>query len=120
MRRSSYVILAALIALCALGSGARVRTARLGGVILHADGKPAAGVAVVLERSDGSRPIATRTNADGSFVFRYIRAGLYDVRASNGKQATVWKHNVMVHTGRETQLSLHLEPVHAKTALKLK
>ena len=118
MRRSSYLILAALIMLVALNSGARVRTGRLGGVILHANGTPAAGIAVVLERSDGSRPIATRTNADGVFLFKYIRAGLYDVRASNGKQATVWKHNVMVHTGRETQLSLHLEPVHAKTALK--
>ena len=118
MRRSSYLIFAAMIMLCVLGAGARVRTGRLGGVILHANGKPAAGVAVVLERSDGSTPIATRTNADGSFIFRYIRAGLYDVRASNGKQATVWKHNVMVHVGRTTQLSLHLEPVHPKTALK--
>lgn len=118
MRRSSQLVLAALIILCAIDSGARVRTGRLGGVILHPDGRPAVGVAVVLERSDGSTPIATRTNADGSFVFRYIRAGLYDVRASNGKQATVWKHNVMVRTGRETQLSLHLEPVHAKTAMK--
>jgi len=118
MRRSSYLIFAALFLLTALNSGARVRTGRLGGVILHANGKPAAGVAVVLERSDGSTPIATRTNADGSFIFRYIRAGLYDVRASNGKQATVWKHNVMVHAGRMTQLSLHLEPFHAKTALK--
>jgi hypothetical protein len=118
MRRSSYLTFAVLILLFALNSGARVRTGRLGGVILHANGKPAAGVAVVLERSDGSTPIAIRTNADGSFLFKYIRAGLYDVRASNGKQATVWKHNVMVHAGRMTQLSLHLEPVHAKTALK--
>ena len=117
MRRSSFLIFAAAVMLLAFPAGARVRTGRLGGVILHANGKPAAGVAVVLERSDGSRPIATRTNVDGYFLFKYIRAGLYDVRASNGKQATVWKHNVMVHTGRETQLSLQLEPVHSKTAL---
>lgn len=118
MRRSSFLVFAAVAMLLAVNAGARVRTGGLGGVILHADGKPAGGVAVVLERSDGSRPIATRTNVDGYFLFKYIRAGLYDVRASNGKQATVWKHNVMVHAGRETQLSLHLEPVHPKTALK--
>ena len=118
MRRYSYAVLAGLMLLVTISAGARVRTGRLGGVILHANGKPATEVAVVLERSDGSKPLATRTNSEGAFVFRYIRPGLYDVRAGNGKQATVWKHNVMVHAGRETQLSLHLELVRPKRAVK--
>lgn len=118
MRRTLAGLVAVLFMLVAVDATAWGRTGRLGGVILHSNGRPAAGVAVVLERSDGSRPVATRTNTEGVFVFRYIRAGLYDVRASNGKQATVWKHNVMVHAGRETQLSLHLEPVRPQRVQK--
>lgn len=116
MRRAFLGVLTASLLLVAADAAARVHTGKLGGIILQSNGKPAAGIEVVLERSDGSAPVAARTNSDGAFLFRYIRVGLYDVRGASGSTASVWKHNVMVHAGRETVLNLRLEPFHRTAA----
>lgn len=111
MRRTILCVFAASSLLLSMNAQARSRSTRLAGVVLHANGKRAVNAMVILERSDGSAPIAKRTNAEGAFVFTYIRPGLYDVRAAEGRDATVWRHNVMVHAGRETYLTLRLEPI---------
>src|SRR5579863_1784421 len=112
MRRTFLGVLRASMVLVGANAAARVHTGKLGGIILQRDGRPAAGIEVVLERSDGSAPVAVRTNSEGAFLFRYIRVGLYDVRAGSRSTASTWKHNVMVHAGRETVLNLRLEPLH--------
>jgi hypothetical protein len=116
MRRTFLGVLTASLVLVAANAAARVHTGKLGGIILQRNGRPAAGIEVVLERSDGSAPVAVRTNSEGAFLFKYIRVGLYDVRAASGSTASTWKHNVMVHAGRETVLNLRLEPLHRTPA----
>lgn len=111
MRRTSVCMLVASLVLAAAYAGAAGRTGTVAGVVIERSGKPAGGAEVMIERSDGSRPVATRTNSSGRFQFKYVLAGLYDIRASRGATATVWKHNVMVRHGRETEIQLRLEPI---------
>lgn len=95
-----------LLAACAV---ARVHTTRIGGTISAPNGKPAAGVQVMVERSDGSLPLATRTDSQGHFLFKFVPAGLYDIRASDATAASVWKHNMVVDSRKETVVNLRLE-----------
>lgn len=110
MRRSILCVLAASFVLVT-SAAARVHTGKVGGRVLRNDGRPAGGVQVVLERSDGSAPVAVQTNSSGRFLFKFVRSGFYDIRAGQGTTATIWKHNVMVHPGKETALDLRLEPI---------
>jgi hypothetical protein len=111
MRRTVFCVLAASFALAAADAAARVHTGTVGGTVLEHNGKPAAGAEVMIERSDGSAPVATRTDSKGKFLFKFILSGFYDIRASRGSSATVWRHNVMVHAGKETVVNLRLEPI---------
>ena len=118
MRKPTFLVLAVSLILAAADAQARVRTGAVGGTVFEGNGKPAVGAHVMIERSDGTAPIAVQTNSRGQFVFKFVLAGLYDIRASQGTTATTWKHNVMVHAGKETALSLHLEPIrHAAVPL---
>ncbi|MGH9729059.1 MAG: carboxypeptidase-like regulatory domain-containing protein [Candidatus Acidiferrales bacterium] len=95
-----------LLAACAV---ARVHTTKIAGTISAPNGKPAAGVQVMVERSDGSLPLATRTDSHGHFLFKFVPPGLYDIRASDATAASVWKHNVVVHSRKATVVNLRLE-----------
>jgi len=95
-----------LLATCAV---ARVHTTEIGGTISAPNGKPAVNVQVMVERSDGSLPLATRTDSHGHFLFKFVPPGLYDIRASDATAASVWKHNLMVHSRKETVVNLQLE-----------
>lgn len=95
-----------LLAACAI---ARVHTARIGGTISAPSGKPAANVQVMIERSDGSLPLATRTDSHGHFLFKFVPPGLYDIRASDITTASIWKHNLIVHSRKETVVNLQLK-----------
>ena len=95
-----------LLATCAI---ARVHTTKIGGIISAPNGKPAANVQVMVERSDGSLPLATRTDSHGHFLFKFVPPGLYDIRASDATAASVWKHNLVVHSRKETVVNLRLE-----------
>jgi hypothetical protein len=113
MRKTLVCMLAASLILA--DAAARVPTGSVGGTVFQRNGKPAAGAEVMLERSDGSAPSATRTDSSGRYLFKFLLAGYYDIRASRGGAATVWKHNVMVHVGKETAIDLRLEPVSSKS-----
>ena len=112
MRRSMLYAFAASY-LVATAAAARARTATLAGTVLDMDGKPAAGATVTAQRSDGTTPLGTHTNAQGRFFFPLLRSGLYDVRASRGKTASEWRHNIEVHAGKQTDVTLHLAPMNA-------
>lgn len=116
MRRTLLCLALALLALLTVHANASGRTGAVGGVVVERNGKPAPGAEVMIERSDGSRPVATRTNSSGRFLFKYVVSGLYDIRASRGATATVWRHNVMVRRGKETEIELRLEPIESKLA----
>lgn len=116
MRRISVCLLLASFALGGAYLDAGSRTGTVAGIVVERTGHPAAGAEVMIERSDGSAPVATRTNSSGRFLFKYVLSGLYDIRASRGSASTVWKHNVMVRRGKETQIELRLEPIEPKTS----
>jgi hypothetical protein len=107
MRRSVLYAFAASL-LVASAAAARSRTATLAGTVLGTDGKPAAGATVTAQRSDGTTPLGTHTNSQGRFFFPLLRSGLYDVRAARGSTASEWRHNINVHVGKQTEVTLHL------------
>ena len=115
MRRTILCAVVASFALAAADAAARVHTGTVTGTILERNSKPAAGADVMMERSDGSAPVATRTDSEGHFVFKFVLSGLYDIRASRGSSTTVWRHNILVHAGREAIVNLRLEPIAAST-----
>lgn len=107
MRKIAYLCATSLLlASCAV---ARVHTTEIGGTISAPNGKPAANVQVMVERSDGSLPLATHTDSHGHFLFKFVPPGLYDIRASDATAASVWKHNLIVHSRKETVVNLQLE-----------
>jgi len=107
MRRTIAFLFAASL-LLATGVFARVHTTEIGGTISAPNGRPAVGVQVMAERSDGSLPLATRTDSRGHFLFKFVPPGLYDIRASDRSAASVWKHNLVVHSRKETVVNLRL------------
>lgn len=111
MRRLVSCALAASLALAASAASAHVRTGKLAGVVLGRSGAPAASAEVIIERSNGSAPVAVRTDSNGRFLFNFLAAGYYDIRASRGHTATAWKHNIIIHSGRKTIVDLRLEPI---------
>jgi len=111
MRRIISCIFAASL-LLASGAGARGPTRKLGGTVIAVNGRPAVGAQVMVERSDGTHPLVTRTDSHGRFLFKFVRPGLYDIRASDATAASVWKHNVVVHSRKETVVDLRL--IHIK------
>jgi hypothetical protein len=113
MRKTFLCMLAASLILAA-HAAARVPTGSVGGTVFSRNGTSAAGAEVMLERSDGSAPVAVKTDSSGRYLFKFVLPGYYDIRASRGSLATIWKHNVMVHAGKETAIDLRLEPAGQK------
>ena len=110
MRRAIACVFVASLFL-ASGAAARRPMRRLGGTIIGTNGKPAVGVQVMVERSDGTLPLATRTDSHGRFLFKFVPPGLYDIRASDATDASVWKHNLVVRSRKETIVNLRLERI---------
>jgi Carboxypeptidase regulatory-like domain len=108
MKKTLAIAFAASL-LLAVDAAARVRTGTLAGTVIGANGKPVAQADIVIERSDGSHPIGAHTNSQGRFFVPFLEPGLYDVRATHGTKSSPWKHNLWVHRGKQTEVSLHLE-----------
>lgn len=115
MRKRIACVLAAWIVISAPKVIAHVSTGTIAGTVFERNGTPAAGAEVMIERADGSAPVAARTNSQGKFTFKFVRGGLYDIRASRGNSSTPWRHNVLVHAGRLNTIELRLEPIRAKS-----
>lgn len=115
MRKTIFCGIVASLVLSVAHNAFAGHTGSVGGTVFEADGRPSPGAEVVIERSNGSAPVAVKTDAQGRFLFRFVLAGYYDIRASRGQAATLWKHNLMVHGGKETAIDLRLRPIHQKS-----
>jgi hypothetical protein len=111
MRTPILCVLVASFVLTVGHTAARGRTGSIGGTVFQQNGRPAVGAEVMIERSDGSAPAAAQTNSEGRFLFKFVLAGYYDIRASRETATTAWKHNIMVHAGKETAIDLRLGPI---------
>jgi len=101
------VLIFALVALSAAAQDAG-GMGTLAGIVLSAQGRPVAGASVVLQTANGGSPEATTTNSVGRFFFPDLTHGYYDVRATHQGWVSVWKHNVEVATGKQTEIRLQL------------
>ena len=101
---------------------APLKPGSLTGQVVSAKGAPVAGAQIMWQRADGSTPHVLHSDAQGHFRIDPLRAGLYDLRASDGGAWSEWEHNVMVRPGGEANVKLRLSfkppPVAAAVELK--
>jgi hypothetical protein len=112
MKRSICPVLALLLVILAVSQAghARVAIGTLEGVVLDSHGKPVAGATVTAQTSDGTRPFATHSGADGHFHFTRFPIGQYDMRAYSHGMFSDWVKRIPVHTGKKTSVTLRLPP----------
>ncbi len=112
MQRVSFAALGLAAAICvaAIAPAAQRSSARgsLAGQVLGPDGKAAPGARVLLQGADGRNPHTTQSDSQGHFRFPVVRPGLYDLRAQASGQWSPWEHNVLVRSGRQTEVTLRL------------
>jgi len=111
--RFHFLIVGFLCAAVAASVSAAARpggVGTIGGQVLNAEGKPAAGVHVTLQTTEGGHLQVTDTNDQGRFWFASLPEGQYSVRASDGSRVSEWRQGVWVAPGEETNVVLHLRP----------
>lgn len=89
---------------------ARVATGTMAGTVLDAHGKPVAGATVTMQTSDGMRPYATHTGANGRFEFVRYETGQYDLRAYSNGMFSDWVKRISIRSGKTTEITLRLPP----------
>jgi hypothetical protein len=82
----------------------------MAGTVLDARGKPVPGATVTMQTSDGTRPFATHTDADGHFEFARYRTGQYDLRAYSKGMFSDWTKRISIRSGKTTDVILRLPP----------
>ena len=99
------------------GLDIRLRAApvyRLRGVVADAEGKPAAGVSLMLlaEIGWGAAEAEVKSGADGAFEFRSVRAGDWRIEASVKRDNIQWMgHAVLTMPGRDyDKARVRIEP----------
>ena len=90
------------------GPKTHVHLGRLAGKVLGSNGAPVVGARVTVETSDGRHPHATSTDTQGRFSFPNILPGPYDARAYRDGSWSEWQHNVIVRTGKTTDITLRI------------
>ena len=108
MKRSVYAFLVVIALACAAAASDEHGMGTLAGTVLGPSGKPLSGARVTSQGADGSHPQATTTNAQGRFFFPDLEHGYYDVRAYSNGAWSVWKHNIEVKTGKQTEVKLQV------------
>ena len=110
MKRTMYVTSLLVALAVASAADAKVAIGTLAGTVLDAKGKPVAGATVTMQTSDGSRPYATHTDANGHFEFKRYETGQYDVRAYAHGMFSDWVKRVSIRRDKKTEVTLHMPP----------
>src|SRR5271169_3340591 len=116
MRRARLNIAFLVCAAAFVPAGARAqapKTAKqkpggLDGEVVNAKGAPVAGAQILWQVADGETPHLLHSDAHGRFHIEPLRTGSYDLRASAGGAWSEWEHNVFVHPGNATNVTLRL------------
>jgi len=110
MRNLSIVVLL-LVALGGAPAGsAKVAIGTMAGMVLDSHGRPVAGATVTMQSSDGTRPYATHTDANGHFQFVRYETGQYDLRAYSNGMFSDWTKRISIRSGKTTEVTLRLPP----------
>jgi len=86
------------------------------GHVFNAAGFAVFDARVMLQDADGRNPRTTVTNSQGRFIFSKLPIGLYHVRAAWKDRSSEWRQNVVVLTGKQTDVTLHLSDKEAPQA----
>jgi Carboxypeptidase regulatory-like domain len=100
-----------VVALVIIGSAQAMpqqHISTLEGLVLGPDNKPVANASVTYQSGGGNAPHVVRTDAEGRFSVKKLRADIYDVRASAQGVYSDWKKNVNLRPGQTTTLTLRL------------
>jgi len=101
-----------MLAVMAFAASANAQFARglgtLSGSVLDARGNPVVNASVMIQTSDGLRPHAARTDANGHFEFTRFDAGQYDVRASSHNAYSEWAKHLLIRPNKTTEVTLHI------------
>jgi len=63
-----------------------------------------------MQSSDGTRPYATHTDANGHFQFVRYETGQYDLRAYSNGMFSDWTKRISIRSGKTTEVTLRLPP----------
>jgi len=85
------------------------RSGVIEGTVETQSGKPANRAAVFLQPADGEAPHGTRTDADGHFMFKNLKQGIYEVRAESALQTSEWQRDINLKRGGKLSLTLQLK-----------
>jgi len=86
----------------------KLKPGGLDGEVVSAKGAPVAGAQILWQVADGETPHVLHSDAHGRFHIEPLRTGSYDLRASAGGAWSEWEHNVFVHPGNATNVTLRL------------
>jgi hypothetical protein len=109
VRRAFMIVLFAALGFVA-GVSARGPIGNLTGTVVDAKGKPVADATVTMQSSDGKKPYATHTDADGHFQFTRYETGQYDLRAYSGGMFSDWAKRISIRSQKTTEVTLRLPP----------
>ena len=113
-RRPKFALLFCVAAIVATAASAQApKVAKkppgsLAGQVVSAQGKPVAGAQILWQVADGETPHLLHTDAQGKFFIPKLRSGSYDLRASADGSWSEWEHNVFVHPGGVSNITLRL------------
>ena len=82
----------------------------IAGTVLDSKGKPVADATVTMQSSDGKRPYATHTDAEGHFKFLRYETGQYDLRAYSHGMFSEWTKRVTIRSKKTTEVTLRMPP----------
>jgi hypothetical protein len=109
MKQSIFVVLLAASLAFAAAAGGRVPVGTLAGVVLDAQGKTVNDASVTIQTSDGLKPHATHTDANGRFEFTRWATGQYDLRAYSNGAFSEWAKRILIRSNKTTTITLRLE-----------
>lgn len=80
------------------------------GTVVDAHGKLVPDASVTIQTSDGLKPHATHTDANGHFEFARFDAGQYDLRAYSDGQFSDWSKRIVIRPKKTTEIILRMPP----------
>jgi hypothetical protein len=110
MRRLMTIILGTLViaSLAFVAAAQKVPIGTLEGTVLDGQGKPVPDASVTIQTSDGLKPHATHTDANGHFQFARWMTGQYDLRAYSNGVFSEWDKRIMIRSKKTTKITLRL------------
>jgi len=84
------------------------RSGVIEGTVETPSGKPASHAVVYLQPADGEAPHAAKTDADGHFIFKNLKQGIFELRAESPLLSSEWERDINWNPGGKASVTLRL------------